>query len=634
MLERSPYTSRFRIVAIVVVVAVSAALFFARRISSPQSSSEQHGHHEHSESRQTLDVAKSRLVRPKLPANDFVGSAACTECHPKIAEAYRTRPMANSLADVSTASVIEDYSKQVSFTPDGHHYYSVEKTPLGVYHHESLKDDQGQTLYDQRVKIDYVVGSGAQGRSYLIDRGGILFMSPISWYSTAHRWDLSPGYKLPFHRRFNRRIKDGCLLCHAGRLNAKRGVDNRFGTPPFLEFSVGCERCHGPGGRHIKYQLAENANGRDPIVNPKRLDAARRDDVCTQCHLQGEGRIPRYGCEVGDFRPGHRLEETCVLFVKGTRVASDGATRAVSQVEQMRSSACYRNSGGRLGCISCHEVHSPESQSGSLETYRAKCLNCHQNHGCSLPKAERLRQQPNDLCMNCHMPRLGGSDVPHTAHTDHRILRKPTSLHKTNGRPNTLPQIFNQAASRLSQLTVARARGLWLAEQAERRTNRDFAIHAVRLLGDVSQHLPADADVLDALGTASAVSGRFENSLTYWKRTLAIEPARESTLRTMALLLQNTGRPDAALPYLRKYLQLQPWDASMWGRYSFILGQSGKWHAAIKAAQKSETLDPSKPRVYQWLSESYKQVGNQKQHQHYADLFERITRQAARERHP
>src|SRR6202011_4679789 len=48
---------------------------------------------------------------------------------------------------------------------------------------------------------------------------------------------------------------------------------------------------------------------------------------------------------------------------------------------------------------------------------------CHEKRGCSVPSAERLRRTPQDSCIDCHMPRYGSSDIPHTASTDHRILR-------------------------------------------------------------------------------------------------------------------------------------------------------------------------------------------------------------------
>ena len=287
---------------------------------------------------------------PPVDNDDFLGSAACAECHPKISRAYSVHPMANSLWKVSEAPVIEEYNKETTFSPDTSHHYSVQKTADDILHHERMTDAEGETLYDQAVRVDYAVGSGAMGRSYLIDRSGLMFMSPISWYTSSRRWDLSPGYRLPHHRRFRRRIQAECINCHSGRLNTESGADRRFKQPPFAELSIGCERCHGPGKQHVDFHRAEsNANETDPIVNPLNLDAARREDLCAQCHLQGKGRIPHYGCEVTDFRPGQRLEETCTIFVEAENSASNRSARAVSQVEQMRSSACYRGSEGRLG---------------------------------------------------------------------------------------------------------------------------------------------------------------------------------------------------------------------------------------------------------------------------------------------
>lgn len=568
--------------------------------------------------------------KPSPPSHDYVGSAACAECHAQIAKAYQSHPMAHSLWDVSAAPPIEDYDEKTSFAPDGRHHYSVERDAGTVRHHERLTDEDGETLYDQAAPVAYAVGSGAQGRSYLIDRGGSLFMSPISWYSNTKQWGLSPGYKLPHHRRFDRRVTVGCMDCHAGRLNAERGSDNRFGSPAFLEYAIGCERCHGPGARHVDYQRAPDPDEEDPIVNPARLDPAPREDICAQCHLQGRGRVPHYGQQLGDFRPGQRLEETCVVFVDEARAEPDGTTRAVSHVEQMRASTCFRESGGRFGCTSCHDPHSQPAESEKWSFYREKCLQCHETQGCRVPESERRLREPNDSCVNCHMPRLGGSDVPHTSHTDHRVPREPKSRPRTEHMVDALPEIYDNAATRLPRLTVNRARGLWLSDLAEQKTDPALAARALLLLSSVARDNPHDADVFDALGTVSAVERRFEDSLKYWEQALKIDPHREQTLRTRALLLQNLGRTEAALPEIEKYLQRQPWDASMWGRYSHILGRSGQWDRAITAAHKAEEFDPSVPRVYQWLAQAYQQMGDESRSRHYLDLFERISRQPAK----
>src|SRR5262249_36174520 len=149
---------------------------------------------------------------------------------------------------------------------------------------------------------------------------GRIYVSPISWYAKTSEWDLSPNYRPDNHPRFDRRANDGCLNCHVGRLHYERGVSDRYGSPPFLELGISCERCHGPGRDHADlHEARDTAGASDPIVNPAALGAGARDDVCNQCHLQGEKRILRYGRTFHDFSPGMRLEEVWTVFVAGPR---------------------------------------------------------------------------------------------------------------------------------------------------------------------------------------------------------------------------------------------------------------------------------------------------------------------------
>ncbi len=566
------------------------------------------------------DIPSSAIAIPdKAKDADYLGSEACVECHAEISEAYKSHPMANSLWHVSDAPVVEDYDSN-EFSPDGSHHYSVQKKANKVLHTERRTDSSGE-IYSQSVPVDYAVGSGAQGRSYLIDRTGLLFMSPISWYRSAERWDLSPGYKLPGHRRFSRRIQAECMNCHAGRLNLDGQSDRRFGEPPFHELSIGCERCHGPGRAHVEFRREQPQNGRlDPIVNPVDLSPIRRDDICAQCHLQGRGRVPHFGCEVTDFLPGQRLEDTCTVLVDSDQRSKKTAV-PVSQVEQLRMSACFRGSEGELGCVTCHDIHRP---SQDIRTYRQKCLDCHGEESCGLSVVERTQREPNDSCVHCHMPSQPGEQIPHAGHTDHRILSKPSSIPRETSQGFKLPEIYDSGETRLPANVVNRARGIWLAQQAEFLTDRTLALRADQLLRSAKAQFPPDADILDALGTASAVSGRFEDSLKYWEQAIALSPDRDQTVRTRSILLHNLGRTEEARSSLDRYLELQPWDASMWGRRSHLFGQRGEWRKAIETGEMSRSIDPSIRRTYRWLVEAYKNGGRDSESARYEQLFERM----------
>src|SRR5262249_57597529 len=154
------------------------------------------------------------------------------------------------------------------------------------------------------LEVDYVIGSGTRGHSYLADRDGHLFQTPISWYSQKGAWGLSPGFDA--ERVRGRAIKPDCLYCHANRTRPVADTVNAYQKPPFAGHAIGCERCHGPGELHVKERTQRATAGGlidHTIVHPGKLTPALRDSVCRQCHLAGEVRVLRPGRGINDFRP-------------------------------------------------------------------------------------------------------------------------------------------------------------------------------------------------------------------------------------------------------------------------------------------------------------------------------------------
>jgi hypothetical protein len=82
------------------------------------------------------------------------------------------------------------------------------------------------------------------------------------------------------------------------------------------------------------------------IVNPVKLDAARRDSICAQCHLTGAARIPRVQARDDTYRPGALLSDYFAYFV--WTGAGSSITGANSHFEKLRQSSCKRESGDRL----------------------------------------------------------------------------------------------------------------------------------------------------------------------------------------------------------------------------------------------------------------------------------------------
>src|SRR5262249_25055087 len=270
-------------------------------------------------------------------------------------------------------------------------------------------------------EVQFALGSGTRGITYLIERDGFLFQSPIAWFAQQHRWDISPGYAGPNQRpNFERAIQRECLFCHTSKVRSVAGTLNRYEPPIFESHAIGCERCHGPGALHAT--RGEYAGPDLTIVNPARLAPALRESVCQQCHLQGWFRFPRAGRDSFDFRPGLPLHRFLAVFVR--KEGNPARMKLIGQLEQMEASRCYRESRGHLRCISYHDPHRTPPTATKAEYYRGRCLQCHERQGCALPAAQRRSRGPGEDCVACHMPRPAVADIPHAVTTDHRIPRK------------------------------------------------------------------------------------------------------------------------------------------------------------------------------------------------------------------
>ncbi len=526
-------------------------------------------------------------VRPDV---HYVPDSRCAECHAEVCRTFAAHPMGRSTLPTAQAPSPPTGPQQNNpFEARGSQYRVVHEGGK-TYHRRTKTGPDGRPVAELDWPVDYVVGSGARGYSYLTDRDGFLFETPVSWYSQKKAWDLSPGFGDAYLT--GRPAVPDCLFCHTNRADHRDGTVNGYGRPPFDGTAIGCQRCHGPGELHVA-SPGKGPDGVDPtIVNPRHLDRPLREAVCEQCHLTGEQRVLRRGRDLYDYRPGLPPELFWSVFVRAP--GEKEGRKAVGHVEQTDQSRCFRGDPS-FGCASCHDPHAKPPPERRVAYYRDRCLQCHRQKGCSLPEAERLRRSPADSCIDCHMPRYGSSDIPHTASTDHRVLREPAAA----------PADAKPAGDGLPLVSFYRGR----PAPEGGADDRDRAIALVRaaLGGDAAarslrQVLPAldaaagrdpdDLPAAEARGQALGLQGRWAEALAAFRAVLERSPDRELSLGGAATMAEALGQTDDAVGYWRRAAAVNPWPPEYRRSLALLLVKKEAWAEALPECTAWVRLDP------------------------------------------
>jgi tetratricopeptide (TPR) repeat protein len=503
----------------------------------------------------------------------YVGDGQCAACHEDKEQTFRRHPMGRSLVPIAQLAPRQPYDARHNnpFTAM-HSRFRVEHKGDRIWHLRALLDGAGEPIIEYGPEVHYAIGSGTRGYSYVTDQDGYLFQTSISWYSQKQTWDLSPGFET--QQVTQRPITSECLFCHANRAHPSPQYENRYEKPIFSGQAIGCERCHGPGERHV--------GSGDPfdIVNPSRkrlTDPRLRDAVCAQCHLHGLERVLRQGRDLYDFRPGLPLEEFWSVFVRPRE--GDRDTKAVSHFEQMHLSRCFRESSGddKLGCISCHDPHVKPTAQQRIAYFKQRCLACHEDRGCALPRTARLQKSKEDSCIDCHMPRYGATDVVHTAATDHRIPRREElSEGKVMGPPTqggSLPLVpFGRERLGPKEGGYARDLGVALVSASShgQLPPQRAGTQAIILLGSALEKHPEDLEGWIARGWALMLTGDRKGGLAAFDEVLTQVPQHERAFVGAATLAEDLQQIDRAIAYWSKAVAMNPWMPSYRRRLTLL----------------------------------------------------------------
>ena len=609
----------FRSNRIVLLLAISLALGCGDE-TEPEATGQAHSH--------TAALATPLPTRSESKFQnaavdvDYVGSQQCVTCHADQHETWKTTSHAQSMTRVKADD--EPPDAKFEHRKSGR-AYEVTRVDSSLHHRESMRLPDGTLVPLSDYPLEYLVGSGRFSRTYLVELDGSLIESPITWYAQRQAWDMSPGYDHSIHRSFRRRATHSCLLCHAGLVEP---VEPRDFTFPHNELSIGCERCHGPGSRHVARhseplaELDELAADRPEdltIVNPRRLDRPLAEAICQQCHLQGDVKVTVRGRRPGDFRPGLPLSDERIEF----RLFGSGPEMTVvGHVDQLRASRCYQQDK-TLSCVTCHDPHNPHRPQDAIaraRVARSRCLNCHQGNDCGETQAARkTTRHLADSCAACHMPEVD-TDIPHIAFTHHRIAVHESSEAKTprdsqiglaaDGELKTI-----QDLSRFSAAERDRMLGLAYYRLHFQRPwqHAQFLVRADGLLGQAAKEIHGDA-VLDAARAEIAWEAKQVRAADRGASQVLEAEHVDAATRAVALhvkvqVLMQRGELARAIPLLEELTTTRR-DPLDWALLGHCRSRTGTLTEAIAAFEKVLTIAPGQGSIHRALAPLYERAGD------------------------
>lgn len=328
----------------------------------------------------------------------YVGAARCRECHAAIYNSQQSSLHAKTFFRASDLMKLPFPAHAVADRGDPKVLHTIKPVNGEI----QFETQVANTTY--RAIVDYAFGSGDRGLTLVgHDQAGQSRELRLSHYSGDSVWDVTSGHfphpKYP-EGFLGEALRDDdvrrCFICHTTEEHAAREKIQ----PVAADHAIGCERCHGPGGNHVKAVEAKLPDL--AIANPSRASGEQVVALCGQCHS------PR-GKTISPADP--------------TSVRSQGTTLTWSR--------CYTESDGALSCVTCHNPH--RNADTSAKHYESKCLSCHSTTAAASAKPAMIEKDrhartcpvnPASGCIACHMP-VVKDVIPHSPFTDHHIRVHP-----------------------------------------------------------------------------------------------------------------------------------------------------------------------------------------------------------------
>jgi len=547
-------------------------------------------------------------------ANTYVDPALCAQCHREIADNFRKTGMGRSFYRLPRDGPDLAPGKPFYHAASDNYFAMIARGGKYYQRRWQIGFDGKETNVDEQ-QVDFVLGSGNHSRTYLhLTSRNTLQQLPLGWYSEkGGYWGMNPGYDRPDFPGATRPVGYQCMFCHNAypRIpegHPEEGAEARYLLP--LPEGIDCQRCHGPGRRHVSAVSKPGAapdEVRAAIVNPGRLSPQREMEVCLQCHLETThlplpNSIQRRNRGPFSYVPGQALGDFRLSFDRATgpeerfEVAQAGYRTLESQ--------CYRKSQGKLRCTTCHDPHDVPRGETAAAHYNAVCLTCHQS---ALRRAvEAGTHTADSACVSCHMPKRRTDESVHIVMTDHYIRRRqPTTgdlLAEKDVSLESPPTPYRgEVVPYYPAHLLATAENALDAAVAQLRDRSNLKDGLPRLAGLIEKYRPPAAGYYADLAEGYLAAGDGARAILCFEQALRRAPASVAMLLRYGNALVVSEQWAKAESVLRRVTAQAADDPVAWGLLGQALWQQNKNAEAKSAFGKAIGLDSELPDLHNYL---------------------------------